>query len=146
MRHPELAKHQQALQARLGVTLAGALTEHAEQLPHDISERLRFARSQAMGRARQAQQLPASAATAAAVFAGGSAALGRGGSPWWQRAAAVLPLALLVSGLVAIDLLSQREQVLAAADIDAELLADKLPPAAYADPGFAEFLRSPPGP
>jgi hypothetical protein len=33
---------------------------------------------------------------------------------------------------------------LAAADLDGSLLADTLPPAAYADPGFAEFVRSAP--
>ena len=64
--------------------------------------------------------------------------------PWWQRAASFLPLVVLVMGLVAIDRWSVREQVLAAADIDAQLLSDNLPPAAYSDPGFAEFLRSTP--
>jgi hypothetical protein len=56
----------------------------------------------------------------------------------------VLPLVVLVAGLVAIDQWSTREQVLAAAEIDSQLLADDLPPDAYGDPGFAEFLRSPP--
>jgi Protein of unknown function (DUF3619) len=65
---------------------------------------------------------------------------------WWQRAAAVLPLLVLLSGLVAIDHWQSREQVMAAADIDAQLLADDLPPAAYSDPGFAEFLRNGPEP
>ena len=38
---------------------------------------------------------------------------------------------------------SSREQVLAAAAIDALLLADELPVRAYTDPGFAEFLKAP---
>jgi hypothetical protein len=57
--------------------------------------------------------------------------------------AALLPLLVLLIGLVFIDQWNLREQVLAAADIDAVLLADDLPPAAYSDPGFAEYLRSP---
>ena len=69
-----------------------------------------------------------------------------GFTPWWQRLAAVLPLVLLVSGLVAIDQWSIREEVVAAADLDAQLLADDLPPAAFSDPGFAEYLRSAPPP
>jgi hypothetical protein len=45
-----------------------------------------------------------------------------------------------------IDRWSLREQVVAAAEFDAQLLADDLPPAAFSDPGFAEFLRSAPNP
>jgi len=36
------------------------------------------------------------------------------------------------------------EQVHAAAEVDSQLLADALPPSAYTDPGFAEYLRSTP--
>jgi hypothetical protein len=57
-----------------------------------------------------------------------------------------LPLLLLVGGLLLIQQWSSRERVLAAAEIDTLLLADTLPPSAYGDPGFAEFLRSPPQP
>ncbi|HEY6510384.1 MAG TPA: DUF3619 family protein [Burkholderiaceae bacterium] len=35
------------------------------------------------------------------------------------------------------------QQVRAAAEIDADILTDDLPPQAYSDPGFVEFLRSP---
>jgi hypothetical protein len=35
---------------------------------------------------------------------------------------------------------------MAAAEIDAQLLSDTLPPAAYSDPGFAEFLKNNPTP
>jgi hypothetical protein len=131
-----------ALEMRLAARLAGGLTLRAEGLPHDVSERLRFAREQAVARARLARQPERVAAGQAVVLGrGGSATLG-GFVPWWQRAVSMLPVMALVLGLVAIDRLSTREQVLAAADIDAQLLSDQLPPAAYSDPGFAEFLRS----
>ena len=58
----------------------------------------------------------------------------------------MLPLLVLVAGLVMIDNWAVREQVLAAAEIDAQLLADDLPPAAYSDPGFGEYLRNSPTP
>ena len=64
--------------------------------------------------------------------------------PWWQRAAALLPIAVLVGGLTAIDALVGRDHVVTAAEIDTQLLADNLPPQAYSDPGFAEFLRKAP--
>ena len=58
----------------------------------------------------------------------------------------MLPLLVLVSGLLMIERWAVREQVLAAAEIDALLLSDDLPPAAYSDPGFGEFLRNSPTP
>ncbi|MBC7939241.1 MAG: DUF3619 family protein [Chitinophagaceae bacterium] len=136
------------LQVRVAARLAGALSEHSAVLPHDIGERLRFAREQALARAQAVRRpLPVASAagitTPVAVSAQGALMLG-GSAPWWQRALAVVPLVLLVSGLVLIQQWSVREQMLAAADIDAVLLADDLPPAAYSDPGFAEFLRSAP--
>jgi hypothetical protein len=35
------------------------------------------------------------------------------------------------------------QQISATAEIDAALLGDELPPAAYTDPGFSEFLVTP---
>ena len=137
-----------AVELRLASRLAGALTVRAQTLPHDVSERLRFAREQALAHARAQQRGVAVASSAAVgVSSAGVAVLGGflgGFAPWLQRAASLLPLFVLVGGLIAIDQWSTREQVLAAAEIDSQLLADDLPPDAYSDPGFAEFLRSPP--
>lgn len=133
------ARHPQdllQLQARFASRVTAGLNQQQSHLPHDITERLRFAREQAVARRREAQ-----ARTARAAVSVGGGQLGLT-APWWQRALAMLPLVLLALGLVAIDEFAAREQLLAAADFDAQLLADDLPPAAYADPGFAEFLRS----
>jgi hypothetical protein len=138
-----------ALESRLAMHFAGALSARVQQLPHDVTERLRFGREQAINKARDARRFaPAAAAAAVSVLglsARGAASLG-GFVPWWQRAASVLPLVMLVAGLVMIDHWTAREQAFAAADIDAQLLADDLPPTAYGDPGFAEYLRSSPAP
>lgn len=130
------------LEARLGLRLAGHLTLATETLPHDVGERLRFAREQALARARAASAQPP---TAVGMTAAGALILGTVGS-WLQRAASVLPLVLLVGGLMMIQQMSLRERVLAAAEIDTQLLADDLPPTAYSDPGFAEFVRTDPQP
>jgi len=62
-------------------------------------------------------------------------------SSWWSKLASALPLLILALGFLAIqDTLTER-QIQAAAEVDAALLADDLPPQAYSDPGFAEFLR-----
>jgi hypothetical protein len=131
-----------ALEARLALRLVGQLNAQADRLPSDVRERLRFAREQALVRAREAR-----AAVSGPVGVSGSGTLVLGSFvPWLQRAASVLPLLLLLGGLLVIQQWSSRERVLAAAEIDSLLLADALPPTAYGDPGFAEFLRSPPQP
>jgi hypothetical protein len=134
------------VEARLAARLATSLAELSETVPHDIAERLRVAREQALLRAREVRRT-AAASQAAPVVLGvspsGAAVLGSG-APWWQRAASLLPVAALLIGLVLIEQHAQHEQVHAAAVIDVQLLADALPPAAYSDPGFAEFLRSGP--
>jgi hypothetical protein len=131
------------LQARLAARLAAGLSERALVLPNDITERLRVSREQAVLRARSARTLARGAAAQTVGFSRGAAVLG-GSASRWQRMGYVLPLLILLAGFVLIDNWTSREQVLAAADIDSVLLADQLPPQAYSDPGFAEFLKSPP--
>lgn len=130
----------EAMQARLAFRVAGRLSEGADALEADLSERLRFAREKALERARLARAA-APAAAPALVSSGSSAAL-LGGGGWWVKLASVLPLAVLAAGLLLIEHLHTQSQIATAADIDAELLIDDLPPAAYTDPGFAEFLKT----
>jgi hypothetical protein len=135
-------KDRELRQTRLGVRLAGLLGEHSASLSHDITERLRVSREHALLRARSARRHAEFDASVVSMH-GGAAALG-GPPVWWQRMANIMPLLVLVAGLMLIEQWTAREQVLAVADIDTVLLADDLPPDAYADPGFAEFLKSPP--
>ncbi len=138
-----------ALEARLGARLAAALSIRAEQIPPDIAERLRFGRTQALARAHATQPARKPVPAAGGVVVGSSrsgSAFHAGFVPVWQRMAGLLPLLMLVAGLVAIDQWSVREQVVAVADVDAQLLSDQLPPAAYSDPGFVAFLRTAPLP
>jgi Protein of unknown function (DUF3619) len=128
------------LVARVGALVAAGLGERAAALPEDVTERLRFAREQAVSRARHTQR---QAAMPLFALQGGTAGLG-GPDPWWQRLATLLPVLVLAAGLLLVGQWTTREQVLAAADIDAVLLSDEVPPDAYADPGFAEFLKSAP--
>jgi Protein of unknown function (DUF3619) len=130
------AHRQQALEARFGLRLAAALDE--QPLHHDIKERLRIARDQALVKAAAARRL--SAAPSVSVLSSGSeAVLGR--SSWWVPAASLLPILVLVFGFVMVEWLDDSERVRAAAEIDSVLLADDLPPRAYADPGFTQYLR-----
>ena len=143
MKYASQSAEHHALEMRLAARMASTLTPGLEALPHDVTERLRFAREQALLAARSQRQAAPAGQAVVSVSPGGAAQLG-GMTSWWQRVAAVLPLVLLVAGMIAIDNRSTREQVVAAAEIDTQLLADQLPPAAYSDPGFAEFIRSSP--
>lgn len=126
------------LEARFGLRVGALLNERAQHTPHDISERLRIAREQALARAR-ASRLAAAPADLA-LGTGRTATLGR--LPGWLfRFASVIPLVLLVAGMVMIDEWHDRAQIEAAAEVDVSLLADELPPDAYSDAGFVEFLK-----
>jgi len=135
----------EALQARFALALTARLSESAERSPADITERLRFAREQALARARSARAAAPADEVVSQLVGAGVLALGAIGprrSPWWLRLASALPLFALVAGLLLIQESNTRSQIRAAADIDASLLADDLPPSAYSDPGFGEFLKT----
>ena len=124
-----------------GRKVAARLTIGTAEFPYEITERLRAARVQAMARRKLV-----SAQTAPSVVAsgGGTATLGLGddGVSWWNRIASALPLLVLAAGLVAIHVVQNDRRASEVAEVDAAILTDDLPPSAYADPGFTQFLRS----
>lgn len=128
------------IQDRFGIKLAARLSSAADALPHDIGERLRAARMQALDKRKQVKIEMA----AALQFNGGAATLhfGDEGSGWWRRVASVIPLLALAAGLVAIQMLDNDNRARELADIDSAILTDDLPPVAYTDPGFAQFLKA----
>lgn len=133
--------HPDILQDRQGLKLASYLTLAASDMPHDISERLRIARQQAVSQRKSA----AVRATRAVGVGGGTAALQDGsedGLGWWGRAGALLPLVALVAGLLLINAQQNDSRARELAEVDVALLTDELPPAAFADPGFVQFLKS----
>ena len=128
----------QLAQDRFGLNVAARLSDAAEQLPYDISERLRAARTQALGKRKIV--LVRTANRLATVGANGSMTLGHPG--WWERVAGAIPLLALVLGLIAINIIQTENRANELAEIDSALLTDDLPPAAYADPVFAQLLKS----
>lgn len=124
----------------VGKIIATRLSESTDQLPHDIAERLKSARMQALSKRKISAQIAASAAS----IHGAEVALNMGGDDrsLWNRIASFLPLLTLIAGLMAIGLLSEDQRTNEIADIDVEILTGDLPPAAYTDPGFAQFLRA----
>jgi Protein of unknown function (DUF3619) len=125
---------------RFGLKLASRLTAGADNLEHDFSERLRVARQQALAK----RKLPALTRETSLGSNGSSAILSGGGDEpgWLNRLASFLPLVVLVVGLIAIPSLQNDFRANEVAEIDAALLTDDLPPAAFTDPGFAEFIKA----
>ena len=144
----------EALEARFALRLTARLEAGAQQTPHDIGERLRVARQQAIAQARRPavarrpEQAVASAVLPVSSGAGGTAALLQSGPPdedssLWSRLGWLLPALVLLLGLIGIGEWRDLESMASMAELDAELLGDDLPPSAYADAGFSEFLKRP---
>lgn len=134
--------HQYQLQLaedRFGLQVTARLSDATDTLPYDISERLRAARAQALGK----RKVAATQIASSVVVSGGEATMSFGNDHlgWWNRIAAVLPLLALAFGLIAINVIQNENRANELAEIDAALLTDDLPPAAYTDPGFAQFLK-----
>ena len=130
----------QLAQDRFALRMTARLSDAADDLPYDILERLRATRVQALGKRKTA--FTTHTATSMAV-SGDTATLtfGTENLGWWGRIAAAVPLLALVFGLIAINIIQDDNRANELAEIDAELLTDDLPPAAFTDPGFTQFLK-----
>jgi hypothetical protein len=127
-------KESERLQEQFGREVAKCLSDATAELPYHVTERLRAARAQALARHR----IVSVAASPAVVVSGNTASLGG----WWRQLAAALPLLVLAGGLVLIHSIQNDRRASEVAEVDAALLTDDLPPDAYADPGFVQFLKS----
>lgn len=124
---------------RYGLRVAAALSQATGALPYEVSERLRAARTRALAQRKLVRTAPVLLGAS-----GGAATLSfdeeRPG--WLAWIGSVLPLVVLAAGLVGITAVQNEQRANDVAEVDAALLTDDLPPAAYADPGFVQFLKS----
>lgn len=127
---------------QVGQAIARHLNEHTIELPHDISERLRVARMQAISLRKPEPVHVLSPQLVPAI--GTSKGKFDEGLNLWSRLAAALPLIALLFGLATIHIFQNEFRANEIAQLDAELLTDDLPPNAYTDPGFLIFLKSNP--
>lgn len=123
-------------QDAFGARVAARLDRAAQDLPHGVSERLRASRMAALSHRRVHETVPV-------AVAAGSA--GRWqvdpAQSLWARISAFLPLIALLAGLAAIGVVQDQDRAHELAEVDAEILTGDLPPSAYTDPGFAQFLK-----
>lgn len=128
-----------ATEDMLGRNIAARLSDTTDRLPHDISERLKAARMQALSKRKVVKlQMASETSTSGGVV---SLHMGDNDRSLWNRIASFLPLLALIAGLITIAVVAEDNRTNDLAEIDAQLLTDELPPDAYTDPGFAQFLR-----
>ena len=130
------------LQDRFALKATSYLSASTADLPYDISERLRAARVQAVLN----RKIATTQTVGNTVHMGGNTAAltwGSGdGGGWWARIGSVMPLIALVVGLLAINSIQNDNRAQEVAEVDVALLTGDLPPAAFSDPGFVQFLKS----
>ena len=129
------------IEANFGHALTARLNESTRDIPVDIAERLRAARERALAKRRVFRLQLVSGLQ---MVGNGSAGLHAPDSHLglWGRIAAFIPLLVLIAGLLAVSFFQEEQRAAEMAAVDAELLVDELPPAAFTDPGFAHFLST----
>jgi hypothetical protein len=124
----------------LGKRLATMLDDNTD-LSYEVTERLRAARTRALSIRRITQpQLQ----TAQEIQAQSGLALLKFPSQiqwFFQTFGSFIPLLGLVAGLVLIHEFHNDQSALELAEIDSALLIDDLPPNAYTDPSFLDYLK-----
>ena len=124
----------------LGKRLATMLDDNTD-LSYEVTERLRAARTRALSIRRITQpQLQ----TAQEIQAQNGLALLKFPSQiqwFFQTFGSLIPLLGLVAGLVLIHEFHNDQSALELAEIDSALLIDDLPPNAYTDPSFLDYLN-----
>lgn len=149
---------QERLEARFAYKVAAGLQEAADKTPHDISERLKSARHQALAVRKKPAPQTQAAQSVNVSRSGSNASATLGGGPfspdgWAYRLSYLLPALALAWGLWTVMQApraaapaTQNAEIAALADIDADVLADELPPVAYLESGFSAFAKNELGP
>lgn len=137
MKHSPSASSAQDL---LGKRISKMLDDNTD-LSYEVTERLRAARTRALSLRRIAQpQLQ----TAQEIQTQNGFALLKFPSQiqwFFQTFGSLIPLLGLVAGLILINEFHNDQSALELAEIDSALLTDDLPPNAYTDPSFLDYLK-----
>jgi hypothetical protein len=126
-----------------GKRIASYLDQGNQQLSYEITERLRAARTRAIA-SRRVNQFEFNTAQDVQVQSNGSIRL-----PFpskmndiYSLIFSFIPLICLAAGLMMLYEFHNDQTALELAEIDSALLIDDLPPQAYTDPAFVDFLKN----
>lgn len=125
-------------QDQFAKSLTQRLDEIVETTNPNITERLRFARERAL---HAQKTIELHTAWSLAPQTNASFALNGRNSDLFNKLGMMIPLLALIVGLIVITQLQNDYRAKEIADVDAALLIDDLPPSAYADQGFGQFLK-----
>jgi len=119
-----------------------ALDESAERLPAPIAHRLAAARAAALARAERGDRRRTHEAPRARALPRTERPRPQAPRLAWRIAAIVVPISLVAGGLFGISVWESQQRAEDLAELDAAMLVDEVPIAAYADRGFGVFLRN----
>jgi hypothetical protein len=124
---------------QFGLATAALLRHGSQSMPAGIKDRLYAARLKALS-----VKKPEKVRTQQHVLANTTGNWSSGSRSFWDNVGWVAPLVVLVFGLIGIAQWQQDSRINDIADVDAALLTDDVPPDAYADSGFIQFLKNGP--
>jgi hypothetical protein len=117
-----------------------ALNEKIDHLPEDVVEGLASSRKMALSRKKK--DSPLRAFVRQNVFAGHIGNFFSDPAYFWLgRVGGAITLAVLVTGLMGIYNSEEQHHIKETADMDIAVLSDELPPSAYLDHGFKNYLQ-----
>ena len=125
---------------RFALRTVAYLASDTTDLSHRITERLRAARVQAIA----ARKIVKTHTAIEVSLQGNIASViwgSENSSRKWSGIACIVSIVVLVIGLVLIHSVQGDNRAQDLADVDVALLTDALPPAAFSDPGFVQFLK-----
>jgi hypothetical protein len=118
------------------------LDQANQHLSYDISERLRASRIRAVAARRISQTEWQVASEVQAQNGLLSMQFPSKAHVFFNSLVSLIPLICLAAGLVMLYDFHNDQTAFELAEVDSALLVDDLPPQAYADPGFAHFMKS----
>lgn len=121
---------------RLGKLFAKPLRHNENDVGKDISERLRFARMQAIDTQRIVLAHRQASATAAAKPAE------KKQIAWWKKLLAAVPFAAAGAGFVFMQGAVSDDGASELVETDLQILSSPVPPSAMSDPAFLQYLKT----
>ena len=130
---------------RIARQITTRLTEGEALLPYEVTERLRASRERAVFERRREISVLRTQTSMAASAHGHTITLGSPegeGNGWWRALLSAIPVIALIAGLVVYNAPTDQSRLSEVTEVDTALLTDDLPPSAYADPGFVQYLKT----
>ena len=129
---------------RIARQITARLSEGEALLPYEVTERLRASREQAVSIRRREAAVQRVQTSTAASAQGNTLTLGSPdeGNGWWRTLVSAIPVFALIAGLVIYNSDTEQSMLSEVTEVDTALLTDDLPPAAYSDPGFIQYLKT----